>query len=99
MSEQMTPVFEDPPPLGVLADADQWTPTREALIARSGEWALILVGHYGDASKLVGRLRKSRGVWAGHEWEVAARNTLSKTDTKVYARHIKPLDSDEGDEQ
>lgn len=99
MSTPMEPEFMDPPPTGRSADSE-WATTIAALIERSGQWARIFVGDYKDANTLAGRIRKSRGGWAGHEWEVTARNTLSRTDATVYARHIKPLDTpnDEGDD-
>ena len=99
MTAPMKPVFTDPPlAFGGSSDVE-WAPTIAALIEKTGEWALIFVGDYKDANRLIGRIRKSRYAWAGHEWEVTARNTLSSTDAKVWARHIKPLDTphDEGD--
>ncbi|WP_157253116.1 hypothetical protein [Nonomuraea typhae] len=100
MSAPMEPVFGDPPPPGAQAAQDKWMPTRDGLIKRSSEWALILVGHYVEVQNLATSIRKSRGAWTGHAWEATARNTLSRTDAKVWARHIKPLDTpnDEGDE-
>ncbi|MFI6496829.1 hypothetical protein [Nonomuraea typhae] len=100
MNEPMEPVFKDSLPYGRQAATDKWVPTRDGLIKRSGEWALILVGHYVGVQNLAGQIRKRRGVWAGHEWEATVRNTVSRTDAKVWVRHIKSLDTpnDEGDE-
>ncbi|WP_193319027.1 hypothetical protein [Nonomuraea phyllanthi] len=100
MNAPMEPVFMDPPPAANgPRDASIWAPTIAALIEKTGQWAKVFVGDYKDANRLVGQVRNSRYAWAGHEWEVTARNTLSHTDATVYARHIKPLDApnDEGD--
>ncbi|MFF0864220.1 hypothetical protein ACFYUV_20850 [Nonomuraea sp. NPDC003560] len=102
MTEPMEPVFVDPPPAGNGSpDTSMWAATIAVLIENTSQWAKVFVGDYKDANRLVGQVRKSRGAWAGHEWEVTARNTLSSTDATVYIRHIKPLDTpnNERDEQ
>lgn len=99
MSTPPKPVFVDPPPHPT--QDDEWKATAETLIESSGQWALIFAGDYQTAHNVTARIRKSRGVWDGHEWEVTARKTLSNTDSQVYARHVKALTTpnDEGDEQ
>lgn len=89
MSEPMEPVFMDPPP--VLRDA-AWAKTVAALIARTGEWALVYEGK--EAEVITGRIRAKRGAWAGHVWEATTRKTESFTRRQVYARHV----SRDGDE-
>jgi hypothetical protein len=85
----------DPPPPKRQQDAE-WERTIAALIAKSGQWARILIGDYKDAGRVSGRARKSRGGWAGHEWEVTTRSVREKGEERihVYARHIKQLDNE-----
>lgn len=100
MSTPPKPVFVDSPPH--VTPHDEWVPTVEALIECSGQWALIFTGNCETAQNLAARIRKGRGAWVGHVWEVTARKTSSTTNSEVYARHIKPLDTppnDEGDQQ
>lgn len=96
----MEPEFMDPPPAYARPQDEEWEAVRAALIENSGRWARILIGDYKVTGRLIGRVRKSRGGWAGHEWEVATRNNGTPSAIHVYARHIKPLDTpnDEGDE-
>lgn len=93
----------DPPPAYGTPRDEEWAHVIAALIENTGRWARILIGDYKEVGRLTGRIRQSRGGWAGHEWEVATRNTGNPSATHVYARHIKPLKSDtpndEGDEQ
>jgi hypothetical protein len=97
----MEPEFINPPPPKRQQDTG-WERTIAALIAKSGQWARILIGDYKDAGRVAGRARKSRGAWAGHEWEVTTRNSGDLSAIHVYARHIRPLNSgtptDEGDD-
>ena len=95
MSAPMEPEFMDPPPFGSPQD-EEWAPTIAVLIEHSGKWARILIGGYKDVGRLTGRIRKSRGGWAGHEWEVTTRDNGSLTAIQVYARHIKSLNIPEG---
>ncbi|MFC3985492.1 hypothetical protein [Streptosporangium jomthongense] len=88
----MEPVFQDPPP--VRQRGDEWQPTVDALIRRTGQWALIMdaPADQAGAGVLSGRIRERRGVWAGEHWEVATRTVRSGPEkrTHVYARHLIP---------
>lgn len=95
----MEPEFRDPPPPGGGGREDDiWAKTVAALIASTGEWALIFVGDYKAAGRLTGRVRQSRAGWAGHWWEVTTRNNGTPLAIHVYVRHIKSLKG-EGDDQ
>lgn len=97
------PEFMDPPPAYAKPQDEEWAPTITTLITNSGRWARILIGDYKDAGRLAGRIRKSRGGWAGHEWEVATRNSGNLAAIHVYARHVRALSTDtpndEGDNE
>lgn len=104
MSAPMEPEFVDPPlPGGGRRNDDVWAKTVTALIERSGQWARIFAGDSGEASSLAGRIRKSRGAWSGHEWDVTTRSAGRGRDScvHVYARHIAPLPTpnEEGDDE
>jgi len=90
----MKPEFMDPPPIPSSQD-EEWAHTITTLIENTGKWARIFIGHHKPAARLAGRLRKSRGGWAGHEWEVTTRNTGAPSAIHVYARHVARHDQDE----
>lgn len=101
----MEPIFQDPPP---STTEQEWTPTVEKLIARTGVWALICDKPYlgpdsQEIERLIGRIRASRGEWAGHSWE-AMQRTMGRTRTleqrreariHVYAKHLAAQDDGE----
>ncbi|MFG1963175.1 hypothetical protein [Nonomuraea sp. NPDC049028] len=90
MSAPMEPEFMDPPPPASTQD-EEWAHTIAVLIENTGKWARIIIGGYKDVGRLTGRIRKGRGGWAGHQWEVTTRNTGTPSAIHVYARHIKAL--------
>ncbi|MEU8151697.1 hypothetical protein [Nonomuraea sp. NPDC048901] len=100
MSAPMEPEFMDPPPPASTQD-EEWAHTIAVLIEHSGKWARILIGGYKDVGRLTGRIRKGRGGWAGHVWEVTTRSNGTPSAIHVYARHIHPLDikNREGDDE
>ena len=100
----MEPEFVDPPPPGGgRRDDEAWAKTAAALIERSGQWARIFAGDSGVAGSLAGRIRRSGGAWAGHEWESTTRAVGRGRESciHVYARHVGRLNdtpNDEGDD-
>ena len=102
MSAPQEPEFMDPPPAYARPQDEEWAHTIAVLIENSGKWARILIGHYKATDLLAGRIRKSRGGWAGHEWEVTTRNSGNPSAIHVYARHIRRLNgtpNEEGDDE
>jgi hypothetical protein len=84
--------FEDPPPApygvpGAVTDED-----RAALIAETGEWAVVYTGPNGTAYNLARTIRTSKGRWSGHTWDAVTRRQPDRKTAKVYARHIAALE-------